>query len=169
MFNARLPTTCGLFCIFFFLNHYDKVINTMTTLVKEYGSLREKIAAEKQDRLDNYARFEAVWNMAISIGHLAAVAERPTPMGICDSSGELIDIISEGPCGFSEIRIKGNTQFGRWAKKNAGFKNCYSGGLSFWVSAYNQSMERKQAFSHAVVTVLNEKLNVDAWSSSRMD
>ena len=77
--------------------------------------------------------------------------------------------VSEGPCGFAEVRLhKGNTSFAHWAKKNAGFRKHYYGGLSFWVSDFGQSAVRKEAFARAAATVL-KKHGIAAYASSQLD
>ena len=143
----------------------------------EYGSLREKIAAERKERQERYRKFEVVWATAVTEGNRAAASVVPPTM-IVSQHADQLDACSpivnqwtapEGPCGFAEIRLsKGNTSFAHWAKKNAGFRKHYHGGLYHWVSAFGQSMVRKEAFARAAANVL--KVNgIDAYSSSRMD
>ena len=77
--------------------------------------------------------------------------------------------VNEGPCGFAEVRLpKGNSSFAHWAKKNAGFRKHYYGGVSFWVSDFGQSMDRKYEFARAAASILNEH-GIDAYASSRLD
>jgi hypothetical protein len=135
----------------------------------KYNSLREKIAAEKAARQEKYERFSQIWQRAMEEGHKAAMSCTPRAMGVYDPSSGENWIVAEGPCGFAEIRLsKGNTSFARWAKKNAGFQKHYYGGLYYWVSAYNQSMERKYAFAKAACEVLRAA-DVDCYPTSRMD
>jgi hypothetical protein len=135
----------------------------------KYNSLREKIAAEKAERQQKYATFEQTWQRAVTAGHEAALECTPKAMGVYDPVTGDGWLVHEGPCGFAEIRLsKGNTSFARWAKKNAGFKKHYYGGLYYWVSNYNQSMERKYAFAKAACDVLRAS-GVDCFPTSRMD
>ena len=132
-----------------------------------YNSLREKISAENKERKERYDRFQAIMIDAMKQAHAKALLHKPTPMHITDGKNNWT--ISEGVCGFAEIRIpKGNTSFARWAKKNAGFEKHYNGGLSYWVSDYNQSMERKEVFARTVAQILNEN-GIEAYATSRMD
>ena len=143
----------------------------------KYARLREKIAAEKKERLVRYRYFEEVWYKAVTAGNKAAETVVPTTMIVSQHANQLDDcspIVNqwaepEGPCGFAEIRLpKGNTSFAHWAKKNAGFRKHYHGGLSHWVSAFGQSMVRKEAFARSAVGVLVDN-GIDAYASSRMD
>jgi hypothetical protein len=49
---------------------------------KRYASLRDKIATEKIDRLERYAKYEAAYNKAQSAGGAAGNAVTPTPMTV---------------------------------------------------------------------------------------
>ena len=137
--------------------------------MKEYNSLREKIAAEKTERQERYASFAILWERARVAGHMAALSCTPQPMGVYDPGSGERWTVAEGPCGFAEVRLsRGNTSFARWAKKNAAFQKHGYGGLSYWVSAYNQSMAKKKAFADAACKVLRDA-NIDCYATSRMD
>tara|TARA_R110000822_G_scaffold8669_1_gene33985 strand:+ start:75 stop:488 length:414 start_codon:yes stop_codon:yes gene_type:complete len=137
--------------------------------MKEYNSLREKIAAEKTERQERYASFAILWERAREAGHKAAMSCTPEPMGVYDPGSGERWTVAEGPCGFAEVRLsKGNTSFARWAKGNAGFQKHYNGGLYHWISAYNQSMDRKQAFARAACEVLKED-GIACYATSHMD
>lgn len=142
-----------------------------------YSSLREKIAAESAARQARYQQFESIWADAVAAGNMAADQARPTPMVVQQHASPLDDnspvvkqwVCDEGPCGFAEIRLsRGNSSFAHWAKKNAGFRKHYYGGLSYWVSGFGQSMQRKYAFARAAASILNEH-GIDAYASSQLD
>ena len=138
----------------------------MTTQYK-YPSLREKMAAEKEEREEKYRFFSQLVTKAHLKAHEAVKQHTPTPMHVTD--GENNWVIDEGVCGFAEVRLpKGNTSFARWAKKNTAFEKHYGGGLSLWVSDYNQSMERKEVYARTYADVLNRH-GIEAYSTSRMD
>ena len=138
----------------------------MTTQYK-YPSLREKMAAEKKEREERYRFFSRLVTKAHLKAHEAVKQHTPTPMHVTD--GENNWVIDDGVCGFAEVRLpKGNTSFARWAKKNTAFEKHYGGGLSLWVSDYNQSMERKQVYARTYADVLNRH-GIDAYATSRMD
>jgi hypothetical protein len=63
----------------------------------------------------------------------------------------------------------GNSSFALWAKKNKGWFSAYRSGMQMSVSAFGQSMERKEAYARAFAEVLRAELGIEAYSSSRMD
>jgi hypothetical protein len=144
----------------------------------KYGSLREKIAAEGKARKARYAEFEAVYNEANRAGFAAAEAMKPRAMVVASHSNPLDDsspvekawYVADGVCGFAWVTIyPGNSSFAKWAVKNGVAKKAYRGGVSIWISAHNQSMERKEAHARKLADVLREKLGVKAYAESRMD
>ena len=138
----------------------------MTTQYK-YKSLREKMAAEKEEREERYRFFSRLVTKAHLKAHEAVKQHTPTPMHVTDGKNNWV--IDDGVCGFAEVRLpKGNTSFARWAKKNTAFEKHYGGGLSLWVSDYNQSMERKEVYARTYADVLNRH-GIEAYSTSRMD
>jgi hypothetical protein len=149
------------------------------TETKQYGSLREKIAAEKAERLARYARFAAVYQLADAAGAEAAEKASPTPMVVVQHANPLDDSspvvrqyapVEGGVCGFAWVTVRpGNCSFALWAAKNKGWSKAYHGGMQLWVSAYGQSMERKDAYAQAFAAVLRDELGIRAYSGSRMD
>jgi len=78
--------------------------------------------------------------------------------------------VSEGVCGFAWIVIKpGTSSFARWLVKRELAKAHYYGGVSIWVSLFNQSMERKERYAEAFAHVLRDLYQVTAYAGSRMD
>lgn len=136
------------------------------------GAIKKKEASKpKQD-------FQAIYNEARQAGLKAGNECVPVPMVVCEHANPLDDKspvikryepISEGICGFAEIIVKpGNCPFALWAKKNNLARSSYYGGVSFWVSDFNQSMTRKECYAHSFADVLN-KYGIKAYSTSRMD
>ena len=76
--------------------------------------------------------------------------------------------VPDGVCGFAGIVVKGNTAFGRYAKKIGATHPNYGGGLYISVREYGQSLERKEAFANAFARELNAA-GVRAYVNSRMD
>ncbi len=78
--------------------------------------------------------------------------------------------VADGVCGFAWVVIRpGNSRFANWLKKNGhGRKDSYYGGVTVWISDYNQSMQRKEAHAGAFARVLQEA-GINAHSMSRMD
>jgi hypothetical protein len=115
--------------------------------------------------------YGSLYETAKAAGMAAGYGAAPTPMivtgGVPGQKPER-HYVSEGVCGFAWITIKGNTSFGRWAKKTGLARAAYPKGLSFWVSAFGQSMDRKEAYARAFAKVLNEH-GITAYAGSRMD
>ena len=84
--------------------------------------------------------------------------------------------VADGVCGFSWINVypanKGNTRCGKEERRvleSAGFrKNDYEKSYQLWISDFNQSMQKKEAYADAFAKVLREN-GVRAYSGSRMD
>jgi hypothetical protein len=84
--------------------------------------------------------------------------------------------VEDGVCGFAWVdvfpRHKGNTRLGKEERKvleAAGFrKNDYTKTYQLWISAYNQSMQKKEAYASAFAKVLHEN-GLRAYSGSRLD
>jgi hypothetical protein len=144
----------------------------------EYGSLREKIAAESKARRERYVAFEAAWVRAVNAAKLAGEALTPRPMVVSEAAG-LSDrpapggkswYVPDGVCGFAWVTVSpGNSSFAKWLVKNGYASKAYGGGVSHWVSAFGQSMERKEAYARAMADVLRNELGVNAYPGSRMD
>jgi hypothetical protein len=150
-----------------------------STTTPEYGSLREKIAAEKEARLARYAEFERIYALANVAGYEAAGAVVPVPMHVVQRANPLDDnspivkryeTVMDGVCGFAWVTVRpANCSFAIWAKKNKGWRTAYNGGVQLWVSDFDQSMTRKEAYASAFATVLRENGIERAYPGSRMD
>lgn len=144
----------------------------------EYGSLREKIAAEKVARQSKHAAFEAAYNKAAEAGRAAGEAAKPHAMMVVQPSDPLNDNsvpkamwhVPEGMCGFAWVNVSpGNSPFANWLKKNKLARKAYGSGVDIWISAFGQSVERKEACASAMAKVLRDELGVNAYASSRLD
>ena len=133
----------------------------------EYATLREKIAAEKAERVNRYAKYQEIIDKAYKAGIEAGKNARPIPMYVIDQ-GIPIDRIDDGACGFAWIAFPGNTSFGKWAKKQGLARSHYPSGLCVWVSEFGQSVDRKDAFAGAYARVLKDS-GIDAYAGSRLD
>ena len=133
----------------------------------EYATLREKIAAEKAERINRYAKYQEIIDKAYKAGIEAGKNARPIPMYVIDQ-GIPIDRIDDGACGFAWIAFPGNTSFGKWAKKQGLARSHYPSGLCVWVSEFGQSVDRKEAFAGAYARVLKDS-GIDAYAGSRLD
>lgn len=149
------------------------------TQTLEYGSLREKIAAESVARKAKYAGFEALYAEAVAAGTAALTAAKPTPIVVGSPStlfGSDVDrtkehwFVPEGCCGFAWIKVRpGNSPFANWLKKTKKVSGAaYSGGVDIWVSEGGQSVERKEAYARAFAKVL-QAAGINCYADSRLD
>lgn len=144
-----------------------------------YGTLREKIAAESAERKLRYAAFAAAYDKAVAAGRAAGEACSPRPMIVTQHVNALDDgspaakqwYAAEGACGFAWVKVfPGNCSFAKWLIKQGIAKGrAYAGGVDIWVSAFGQSIERKQACASAMAKVLVAELGVKAYADSRLD
>lgn len=121
---------------------------------------------------------EVLWNTADHLGHIAGSFHQPTPMFVTQHSNPLDDNspiqqswkVEGGVCGFAWVNIRPATsRFARWAKKrDIGHTDSYYGGLSIWISAHGQSMERKLAHAERTASILR-MAGLNARAYSRMD
>lgn len=133
-----------------------------------YSTLKEKISAEKKEREALHARFSELWAQAWEAGTQAGRDIVPRVMRVEDGHGNTVEVVPEGPCGFAWLNVPGNSKFGRWLKKNNLARPDYPTGLCVWISAYDQSHDRKQAHAYAMAQVLRAA-GIECVSRSRLD
>ena len=117
--------------------------------------------------------FAQLHEQAHEVGMKAGTDALPSPMVVseADIQGNPVGkswFVSEGACGFAWVAFKGNTAWGKWAKKQGIASTASPKGLQIWVDQFNQSMTRKEAYARAYAGVLREA-GIDAYSGSRMD
>jgi len=116
----------------------------------------------------------AVRDNAEAAGQLAVSAMSVNPM-IVEQPGRSY-YVADGVCGFAWVDItpknKGNTTLGKQERKIlecAGFRKDWTGKkYNLWISGFNQSMQKKEAYAHAYAEVLR-KAGLNAYAGSRMD
>jgi hypothetical protein len=159
----------------------------------EYATLREKIAAEKLEKIERQEQFLALVQEAHAAGEAAGRASKPVPMVVeghahpLDDSSPVVDswFVADGVCGFAWITLfaKGTEakRFVNWltgTQKPARpdlappitARKKYSGGHEIWVSGFDQSMQRKEAYAQAFANVIRGKIEgLSAYAGSRMD
>jgi len=144
------------------------------TMEKKSASLKEKIAAEKAERAAKHKSFAALYLKAQHVGFQAGETMIPRPMGIveCDAMGRPIGsahIEFEGACGFASVIVRhANKGFGHWLISSGLARRHYHGGAEIWISAHNQSYERKLAHANAMAFELGQG-GVDCYASARLD
>lgn len=124
-------------------------------------------------RNSHHALFSQIHNQAHEAGMKAGTNALPSPMivGETDLQGNRNGrtwFVSEGACGFAWVAFKGNTAWGKWAKKEGIASTAYPTGLQIWVHQFNQSMARKEEYARAYAEVLR-RAGIDAYAGSRMD
>ena len=120
---------------------------------------------------------EQIYAEARLAGITAGNAAKPIPMTVLSCNPithepiAVVDVVSEGVCGFAWISMKYNTpenrKFISWGKKMNVLRKGYNG-FTIWVSEYNQSMTRKEAYARAFAKVLQDH-GIKCYASSRID
>ncbi len=123
------------------------------------------------------ARFEKLFADAKAAG-MAAVAKTVVPAMVVSQHASPLDdaspvthqwVVPDGVCGFAWVTLRpGTSKAARFAKKFLGARTAYGGGMQLWVSDFNQSMTKKEAFAEAFAKVLRDG-GVEAFAGSRMD
>jgi hypothetical protein len=138
-------------------------------MTKQYNSLKEKIAAEKAERAQRNFEFQMLLGKAEKAGYAAGDNMTPRPMTVTDSSGNVIDQVNEGLCGFAWINVRSaNKGFGNWLIKQGIARKGYYGGAEIWIHAHNQSYERKLAHARAMADIINEA-GFECYANGRLD
>jgi hypothetical protein len=140
---------------------------------------RQMVADKAAERDERNERFRLAVNRAQLDGTKAAEACVPVPMVVVQRANPLDDSsaivkryepIADGACGFAWVTIRpGNSAFAHYAKAHLGASKNYGGGLMLWISAYNQSMAKKEAFARAYAKSLTEAGIPGISWNSRMD
>jgi hypothetical protein len=128
--------------------------------------------------MTKYAKFELAYNKAAVAGKAAGEYAVPEPMIVVQHADPTNDRsapvkawhVPDGPCGFAWVNVRpGNSSFARWLVKNKLARPAYHGGVDIWISAFNQSVTRKEACANAMAEVLRTELGVRAYAGSRLD
>jgi len=110
--------------------------------------------------------FNQILEAAIAAGAAAHTAASPEPMTVVGDDKSYF--VSEGMCGFSWVKIKGNTPFGRHCKKVGLARPAYGGGLQIRCPFMSQSYDRGQAWAYAFSSVLKNN-DIFAYADGRLD
>ena len=118
--------------------------------------------------MSRYQAFNDIVEKAYEAGIAAGYRARPIPMYVI-SQGIPIDRIDDGACGFAWVTVRpANSSFAIWAKKQGLMRPMYGGGVTYWVSVFGQSVDRKAAFAGAYAKVLREN-GIQATAGDRLD
>ncbi len=125
-------------------------------------------------------KYAAIAAAADAAGKAAADAATPTPMivgtakAIIGPGADEIDYskrtyyVAGGVCGFAWVALKGNSGFGRWAKREGIARPGYPSGLMIRANVGGQSYETKMAYAQAYAAVLREH-GITAYPQGRLD
>ena len=73
-------------------------------------------------------------------------------------------------CGFAWVTVKpANSALAKAMKARFGGHNAYGGGLAYWISMFDQSMTKKEAYARAFAAVLKDAGFDRVYANSRMD
>lgn len=137
----------------------------------------EMIKNKKEEKEQREKNFERLFKEAWKNGYAAGAAAIPTPMVVQQHANALDDkspvtkqwVENDGVCGFAWIVIRpGNSPAANYAKKHLSADKHYYGGVSIWVSEFNQSYARKLAFAKAYAKTLQDA-GINASSGGRLD
>ncbi len=119
----------------------------------------------------------ALYTAAHNAGNAAVQSATITPMVIQQRANPLNDrsdlikqyYVEDGVCGFASVIVKpANSAFAKFLALNCGGRKSYYGGISLSVQAFNQSLQKKEAYAYAFAEVLNAA-GINAHVESRMD
>lgn len=124
----------------------------------------------------NIGYFQSLFALARKAGVEAGMNARPQPVTFVSVDindkpipGAKEYYEPEGLCGFAWITIyPGNCPAANAAKKLGIARKAYGGGVQIWVSDFDQSMARKEAYAQAYAKVLQEA-GLKAYAGSRLD
>lgn len=124
------------------------------------------------------AQMEQILQEAIQAGRKAAKDAQVVPMIVGEAIGlsnqidpsKPVEYVADGVCGFAWVTVKpANSRFAKFlVSKGLARKSFSEPGVYMWISDYNQSMQRKEAYAHAFAGVLVD-YDINAYSQSRMD
>lgn len=115
---------------------------------------------------------------ALTAGLQAGKEALPEPMVVRDTQSDKTWYVGEGVCGFAWVEFKGNTKFARTVKEMfqgserngvVMYGNGYPSGKQLWITAFNQSYDRKSAMAGKMAQVLRERGYADVYAGGRLD
>lgn len=119
--------------------------------------------------------FKEIYLAAHDAGISAVNELQVTPMVVQRHANPLNDnspivesyFVEDGVCGFASVIVK-NIKFANFLKKNNIGRKNWNGGYAINISAFNQSLQKKEAYAYAFSRVLNSN-GINSYVDSRMD
>lgn len=115
-----------------------------------------------------------IYNKAVISGKNAVneliAKNQVQPMIVHDSVNKKDYFVSDGLCGFASVNIKpANCKFAKFLiNQKLAYKSDYYGGVSYSISDYNQSYQKKCSFASGFSKILTEN-NIRNYVQSRLD
>lgn len=149
---------------------------TSTELIQALASPDHKVTlADLQ-----FLYYQGLVERAHQSAYAAAATVVPTPMIVAQHANPMDDTspvtkawrVDDGVCGFAWVTIQRNGPFWKWAKDHCDLfrSRAETGGKGavYWISYFNQSLTRKEAYASEFARVLREG-GISAYSDSRLD
>jgi hypothetical protein len=113
---------------------------------------------------------EQLFSQADAAGRAAVAKMQICPMVVVNPNTGEKWYEEDGVCGFAWVKIRpARGKFVNWCKKNnIGKTDSFEGGYMIWISDYNQSMQKKEAYAYGFAKVLVDN-GIRAYAMSRMD
>ena len=121
----------------------------------------------------------AIYEMADKAGQEAVERLVVRPMVVSQHTNPMVDsspvarswFVEDGVCGFAWVNVKpAHSKFAKFlVVSGLARKDTYNGGVTLWVSQYNQSLQKKEAYAYAFAKVLRDNGIEKAYADSRMD
>ena len=120
---------------------------------------------------------EQVFLAAHNAGNAAVASATIAPMIVQQRAHPLDDTsevqrqwyVEDGVCGFASVIVKpANSRFAKYLVAKGLGRKSYYGGIAMSVHAFNQSLQKKEAYAYAFARVL-ESFGIRCYVESRMD
>lgn len=120
---------------------------------------------------------EQIYMQAHNAGNAAVSQAKIAPMVVSEHANPLDDnspirrqwYVEDGVCGFASVIVKpANSRFAKFLIGEGLARKHYYGGVSMSVHAYNQSLQKKEAYANAFARVLSDN-GIRCYVDIRMD
>lgn len=122
--------------------------------------------------------FQQIFEEAQTAGREAVAQLQVIPMAVQQAEGlfdqfdpsKPYEVVADGACGFAWVNVRpGTSKFAKWLKESGNARaDSYYGGVTIWISSYNQSVQKKEAHAEAMAKVLRDN-GIKAYAASRLD
>lgn len=127
--------------------------------------------------------YGSLMEAAMAAGAAKVAGAKVVPMVVQQHASPIDDsspvvkkwFVEDGVCGFAWVKVKGVGKFANFLKQNKdkfpglSVHKGYPGGLEISVHAYNQSLQKKEAYAQGMAEIFRGAGIVNAYAQSRMD